>query len=359
MDDTEAGRRPDAGAAGKVMQKEKQKSNYLAQGWLVLLLAGGFAAALAAVQVSLSGRIEQNKENETLGRIGELVPGAIAGRKTDINGMTAYEALDAGGKRVGWVIKGSGQGYSDVIELLIGVDAEVQKITGLYVLEHKETPGLGSKIRDDADWARQFAGKPVAEPLGVVKDGGQIASIASATISSRSVCQIVNNAIKQFKNAMAGRDTEAERVGDVVPGAAGGRKLSVAGMTVYEALDESGAIIGWAVVAAGDGYAGEDSIVLLIGLDAAAEKIAGLTVLSHGETPRLGDRICEQAWLRQFKGKDANRPLKPTKSVPRAGSNEIEVISGATVSSRSVCRIVNEATARLKGGFGKTTGTAP
>ena len=48
---------------------ETPKANYLVQAWLVLVLAGGFGAALAGVHLALNDRIELNKRNETYDQI--------------------------------------------------------------------------------------------------------------------------------------------------------------------------------------------------------------------------------------------------------------------------------------------------
>ncbi|MHC4982823.1 MAG: FMN-binding protein [Planctomycetota bacterium] len=239
------------------MPQEKKKANYLAQGWLVLLLALAFGAALAGVHATLSGRIRQNKDNDTLGRIPELVPGATAGREKTIGDMTVYEAVDDNGRQVGWVITGSGSGYSPGIEILIGLDMPAEKITGLYVLEHKETPGLGSKISDDPRWAEQFIDKSAAEPLTVTKKapaGNEILAVTAATTTSEGVCRIVNGAVRKFRDALAragGRDPLLETIPQAVPGTRTAEKMTVGGLVVYKAADDSGRHVGWAVLASG------------------------------------------------------------------------------------------------------------
>ncbi len=190
---------------------------YIKQAWLVLILAIVFAAALACIQAGLSPRIEANKRNETYDQIPVLVPGADQAATeewaTD-DGKIAYKAVSADGEAVGWVIKGAGQGFADKIELLIGLDAEATRITGLFVLEQKETPALGSKIADKSDpWFRdQFEGKSAAEDIAVTKASpvegtNQVAAISGATISSEAVSDIVNDAVKEFR----------DRINDLTP----------------------------------------------------------------------------------------------------------------------------------------------
>jgi electron transport complex protein RnfG len=197
-----------------------QNSN-LAQAWLVLVLALVLGAALAAVQVRLSPIIAANKLNETLRQVPELVglkaadlkpgamiitPGTIGVNK---NGNTAFYRLYRvlhEGRPAGWVVKAAGQGYADRIEVLIGFDPGLNTITGLFILEQKETPGLGAKVARSS-WRGQFVGRKTGVPLVVVKgrsDGSDgIDAVSGATISSRSVVRIVNRAVSD----LAGRLT--------------------------------------------------------------------------------------------------------------------------------------------------------
>ena len=194
-----------------------KKSN-LAQAWLVLLLATLFGTALAGIQAKLGPVIEANKVKETMAKIPVLVLGedlaaelaadnqtlTIKSRVIEVkqNGSikfyTVYDAWLPDGKMVGHVVKADGQGYADKIELLVGLDAQGKAITGLFVLDQKETPGLGAKILEDG-WRGQFKDKSTEKTLSVVKGGGakddQIDAISGATISSRSVTGIVNTAV--------------------------------------------------------------------------------------------------------------------------------------------------------------------
>ena len=174
------------------------KRDYLVQAWLVLTLATGFGAALAGVQVALSERIEENKLSEATYQVPRLVPGAASGEQVQpVKGKTVFQAVDESGRHIGWVVKAAGQGFADRIELLIGLDAGARRITGLYVLDQKETPGLGDNIRK-AGWLAQFEGKSARSPVTVTKGrptGNEVRTVSGATISSESVCEIVNRTV--------------------------------------------------------------------------------------------------------------------------------------------------------------------
>lgn len=207
-----------ATAPGDEKRSAWLRSNPLFQAWLVLLLAIVFGSCLAAVHVNLSGRIAENKLNESLERIPGLIWGAgEGGTSVDIrSGRIAvkketrtlfypvFQVLDQG-RTAGWVIKAAGQGYAGSIELLLGLDPAGSTISGLYVLEQAETPGLGNKITFP-EWLHQFEGQGVAKPLVVVKGGqtpsGAIDAITGATISSKGVVGIVNRAVRETRGLL-------------------------------------------------------------------------------------------------------------------------------------------------------------
>ncbi len=208
--------------------EEKQNSfqnNYILQAWLCISLALLFGASLAGVQAALGPVITENKINETKEKVPELVLGAEAANQEDSgnqleitprttqvesNGKTkmysVYEARFADGKPAGWVTKVSGQGYADRIELLLGLSPDVGKVTGLFILDQKETPGLGNKIVEP-QWRNQFINKGTSKPLKVVKGGAkmpeEIDAVTGATISSDSVVSIINKTIADLKQPLS------------------------------------------------------------------------------------------------------------------------------------------------------------
>ena len=191
------------------MSESPKQSGYIGQAWLVILMALIYGGALAAVHTTLSGKIAENKKNETYSVIPALVPGADRAKTVELliegrNGRQArvYKILAADGAHKGWVVPAGGQGFADRIEVLIGLDAQLATITGLYVLDQKETPGLGDYITGD-DFQNRFKGKPTDKPLLVVKSDpeadNEIRALTGATISSESVSAMVNDALANLK----------------------------------------------------------------------------------------------------------------------------------------------------------------
>jgi electron transport complex protein RnfG len=90
-------------------------------------------------------------------------------------------------------------GYSGKIKLLIAIKQNGE-ISGVRVVAHKETPGLGDYI-DAArnDWIKQFDGTSLSQidskGWKVKKDGGHFDYMAGATITPRAVVKAVHNAL--------------------------------------------------------------------------------------------------------------------------------------------------------------------
>ena len=93
---------------------------------------------------------------------------------------------------------------------------------------------------------------------------------------------------------------------------------------------------------AGSGLWGPVSGVLALSSD--LETIKGITIIHQEETPGLGGRIAERDYLGRFKGKKLApelRILAPGKAGAQAGDNEVDGITGATLSSKAFERILN------------------
>ncbi|MFO7750862.1 MAG: FMN-binding protein [Desulfobacteraceae bacterium] len=197
------------------------RNSNLFQAWLVLLLSLVFGMSLAGVEIALKPKIEANKIRETMAKIPGVVLGSdrahameTAGKTLDIEPMTVeaggkfyrvYQASFDDGSLAGFVTKASAQGYADKIELLVGVDAHVTRITGVFVLDQKETPGLGNKIVEE-QWLDQFEGRSLSSPLVVVKTRAEqdheIDAVSGATISSRCVAGIVNQTVEDVRRTL-------------------------------------------------------------------------------------------------------------------------------------------------------------
>jgi Na+-translocating ferredoxin:NAD+ oxidoreductase subunit G len=93
----------------------------------------------------------------------------------------------------------SGKGYSGDVGLIVGVDVETDKIIGVSVTTHSETPGVGSRAKSEPGLTAQFSNLPLEGQFKVKNDGGQIDAISGATITSRAVATGVTEAGKAYK----------------------------------------------------------------------------------------------------------------------------------------------------------------
>ncbi len=112
---------------------------------------------------------------------------------------------------------------------------------------------------------------------------------------------------------------------------------------IYKGYSSDGRVLGYAISTSEAGFA--DQIGLIFGYDPAQRKFLGVKILSSKETPGLGDKIEKPAFVDQFAGRLA--PLVGVKSKALAGdANAVVMITGATISSRTVIREMNNAVQR-------------
>ncbi len=115
--------------------------------------------------------------------------------------VTVYRARKAG-RVEALVFKVIGNGYAGPIECMMGMDRNGH-ITGVRVIKHRETPGLGDKIEAvKGRWIFGFEGKylgdPPPEKWAVKKDGGVFDQFAGATITPRGVVKAVKGGLEFF-----------------------------------------------------------------------------------------------------------------------------------------------------------------
>lgn len=108
---------------------------------------------------------------------------------------------------------------------------------------------------------------------------------------------------------------------------------------IYAAFDGSGRRVGFAIPTSEPGF--QDAIDILFGFDPAKPGTLGLAVLGTKETPGLGDKILSDGFRDQFK--DAKTPVTGVKAGASQKPEDVDMITGATISSRTVIRAINKA----------------
>jgi electron transport complex protein RnfG len=134
-------------------------------------------------------------------------------------------------------------------------------------------------------------------------------------------------------------------VGDAVVDELPAGTDSAAAERVFLGFDAQDRPVGWAILGAQPGFA--DVVRLIFGYDAASNTLLGMRVVENRETPGLGDRIVkDSAFVAGFDG--AATPLVGVKAGAGTGADvEVDMITGATISSRVVIAIINERIAAL------------
>ena len=112
-------------------------------------------------------------------------------------------------------------GYAGPIRMLVGVGID-GTVTGVHVLAHRETPGLGDQIESSkSDWVKQFDGRSLANPGAegwkIKRDGGEFDQLTGASVTPRAVVKAVRETLQYFDanadsifTAQANQDEEAE-----------------------------------------------------------------------------------------------------------------------------------------------------
>jgi len=117
------------------------------------------------------------------------------------------------------------------------------------------------------------------------------------------------------------------------------------GEAVYVGTDGDGAVVGVAVPAEGAGFM--DTIRLIYGFDPSRRVIVGMAVLDSRETPGLGDKIIsDEAFHENFDALAVEPRIVAVKD-GRTEPNQVDCITGATISSEAVVSILNGSTERF------------
>ncbi|PKM10680.1 MAG: electron transport complex subunit RsxG [Gammaproteobacteria bacterium HGW-Gammaproteobacteria-3] len=161
-------------------------------------------------------KISQNERDALLKSLRAVVSSSlynndIANDKIQVTGLnpgaaretTIYRARDNGEPVAAVITALAPDGYNGNISLLVGILAD-GTLSGVRVVSHKETPGLGDSIETDrSNWILSFDGKSLAgltdKQWAVKRDGGVFDQFTGATITPRAVVKSVKNALLYFQ----------------------------------------------------------------------------------------------------------------------------------------------------------------
>ena len=114
---------------------------------------------------------------------------------------------------------------------------------------------------------------------------------------------------------------------------------------VFGGYDADGRLVGYAIPNAGPGF--QDTIRLLYGLLPQERRVVGMEILQSRETPGLGDKIYKDlAFVANFDALAIDPEIVTVKKGSRSAPNEVDAITGATISSKAVVQIINRGNQR-------------
>ncbi|MFZ5688110.1 MAG: RnfABCDGE type electron transport complex subunit G [Bacillota bacterium] len=325
---------------------------------------------------------------------GELWPGMGSLQLTAVEAPAAFSAEEEvyqvkteKGENLGLLLVVEGKGYGGPMKVAVGIDKDLTKVTGVRLLENKETPGLGTKVGEEP-FVGQFTGKSLKDTFALGQD---IDAVTMATVSSQGVVDVVrekaraaaehykagidtSKALPQQKPAAtepakepapkpastpASKEPAKEQPapqkpsGDQVPTGvqhtvaqelwSGKGKLTVSALEgapngftaedkAYLVKTEKGDTLGVLLLVYGKGYGGPMQIA--IALDNGLKSIVGVKLLENKETPGLGTKVGEAAFTGQFVGKQVSSNLTI--------GQDLDGITMATVSAEAFANTVRE-----------------
>ncbi|MBF0188448.1 MAG: RnfABCDGE type electron transport complex subunit G [Magnetococcales bacterium] len=184
---------------------------------VILMIVGAVATAvLALTEMVTREPIQEAKRLEILNALNEVLPEGF-NNQPDMDTIqlvdsrlnrkekpvTFYRArVDESPLGAAFVVTAP-DGYSGDIDIMMAVSPKGD-ITGIQIVAHKETPGLGDKVLA-ATWRNVFKGKNLDNAKwGVKKDGGEFDQFSGATITPRAIVAAIKKGL-EFTKENSGR----------------------------------------------------------------------------------------------------------------------------------------------------------
>jgi len=162
----------------------------------LLLITGVVAAALAGVNAITKDAIAANQEKKTQDALAVVLPNAGNLQKVELSGDPGIvsEVYSDG---VSYAVKVLPAGFDGTITMMVGITEG--KVSGISVISHTETPGLGAVAAAQNAKGEAFRGQFVGQS-GSLAVGNQIDAMSGATITSKAVVTGVNAALEYVAN---------------------------------------------------------------------------------------------------------------------------------------------------------------
>ncbi len=174
---------------------------------VVLTVLSSFSGSLlAAIHHAMSERIDYQKLKFVQGpAIREIFEGSSNDPLTD-----RFKLTDNGVERSFYIGKFDGEanavafetfgkGYGGLIGVMTGINITEDKIIGVRVTTHLETPGVGARAKSDLSFVSQFNDQTLVDSYKIRADGGQVDALSGATLTSRGVSGALTDASDIYK----------------------------------------------------------------------------------------------------------------------------------------------------------------
>lgn len=189
---------------------------------IITMISGlllGFANDLTKEAILENSKISKDDLNYIM-PAAEKIQDTTIELDEDSNIKELYEAV-SGNDTIGYVMKINVKGFHGPIDFVVGISKD-DKVTGMKVLSHNETPGLGAKITEDK-FMQRFKDKPATDYLEAVKvtpnKDNEVEAISGATTSSKASVSAVNEAITFYLESIKGETVEPQVETDADTGA--------------------------------------------------------------------------------------------------------------------------------------------
>ena len=220
------------------MTNLKQNKNQVqepgSQRLIISMAVAGFISGIIIISIYMLtfDTIKENKARELREAVFKVLPDVsfmqklhfednklVVVKSDGMDDEMIFAGYDEQDKFIGYAIQGKGPGFQDTIHVLFGYLSSSRNITGMEILDSRETPGLGDKIFKDMDFVGAFVNLPMIKNIKAVKKGkkandNEIDAITGATISSKAVVRIINKAFNTWSPRLPQQGNEPLLVRD-------------------------------------------------------------------------------------------------------------------------------------------------
>ncbi|MBQ3226146.1 MAG: RnfABCDGE type electron transport complex subunit G [Clostridia bacterium] len=181
---------------------------------ILFLITASVALLLSYTNLLTKDKIAENTVLEQTKARAEVMTDAESFEKIELSTSEnsivkeIYVAKSASGETIGHCVSVAPNGFGGPMELTVGILSD-DSLSGVAIVSHGETPGLGSKAQEP-DFLNQFVNKSVKKPLSVIKSGTpneeEIIAVSGATVTSTAVKDGINaarDAVEELKNIAA------------------------------------------------------------------------------------------------------------------------------------------------------------